>query len=132
MASKKTPKKILWEKLLKLSKKIVYIRDEYKCQHCWKQDYKDYQASHVIPVSADRRLQYDILNMKVMCYHCHLNWWHKNPLEAGKWFEDTFPERSEYLKEQHKNNKWKWTIPIWWMEELYVKYEELYEKIKHN
>jgi len=36
--------------------------------------------------------------MKVMCYHCHINWWHKNPIEAGKWFESKFPERLKELE----------------------------------
>jgi hypothetical protein len=36
--------------------------------------------------------------MKVLCYHCHLNWWHKNPIEAGRWFESKFPERVKELE----------------------------------
>lgn len=35
-----------------------------------------------------------------MCYHCHINWWHKNPIESGEWFKSTFPDRWEYLQEQ--------------------------------
>lgn len=132
MANNKTPKAKLWAKMLKLAKKIVYIRDQYKCQHCGKQDFKDYQASHVIPISADRRLQYDILNMKVLCHHCHLNRWHKNPLESWAWFSEVFPDREEYLIDRHADNRWKWTIDIKWMEDLYDSYIELYESIKHN
>lgn len=36
--------------------------------------------------------------MKILCYHCHINWWHKNPMEAAKWFEETFPDRWAYLQ----------------------------------
>lgn len=25
------------------------------------------------------------------CYHCHLSWWHKNPIEAYKWYIKHFP-----------------------------------------
>lgn len=38
--------------------------------------------------------------MKVLCYHCHLHWWHKNPVEAGLWFQKTYPERWAYLESQ--------------------------------
>jgi hypothetical protein len=36
--------------------------------------------------------------MKVLCYHCHLNRRHKNPIEAGRWFESKFPERLKELE----------------------------------
>jgi hypothetical protein len=52
----------------------------------------------VIPVSVTGRLALYPLNMKVLCYHCHLNWWHKNPIEAGRWFESKFPERLKELE----------------------------------
>jgi hypothetical protein len=47
------------------------------------------------------------MNMKVLCYHCHLNWWHKNPLESGEWFKDKFPERAKFI-EEHKKEIVKW------------------------
>ncbi len=37
-------------------------------------------------------------NVKTLCYPCHINWWHKNPLEAAEWFEKTYPERAKRLK----------------------------------
>ena len=36
-----------------------------------------------------------------MCYHDHINWWHKHPIEAGAWFTNTFPERWEYINALH-------------------------------
>lgn len=99
MAKKKTDRQKLIDQLDKLSKQLVYQRDNYTCQHCGKNDGRDYQASHVIPVSAGKKLRWDLLNMKVLCYHCHLNWWHKNPLEASDWFNRTFPDRAKYLEE---------------------------------
>jgi len=24
--------------------------------------------------------------------HCHLQWWHKNPIEASHWLETEYPE----------------------------------------
>lgn len=95
---KKTPRKIIKDRLEKLSKRIVYLRDDYTCQKCGKRDGRDYQASHVIPVSAGNKLAWEPLNMKVLCHHCHLNWWHKNPMEAAAWFSEAFPDRWEYLQ----------------------------------
>ena len=89
-----------------LVKRAVKKRDNNKCQKCGKEvKGSSCHASHVIPVSKDGRLAYDIQNMKVMCYGCHLQWWHLHPVEAGQWFKDTFPERWEYLERKHKENQ---------------------------
>jgi 5-methylcytosine-specific restriction endonuclease McrA len=103
--TKKPVRKNLIKKLDLLSKKLVYLRDDYTCQRCGKRDGSDYQASHVIPVSAGNKLRWDIQNMKVLCYHCHLNWWHKNPLEASEWFKQKFPERHAYLQKNKGMHK---------------------------
>jgi 5-methylcytosine-specific restriction endonuclease McrA len=82
-----------------LAKTLAKERDDYTCQKCGKQERgSGMHGSHVIPVSAGAKLRWDLMNIKALCYHCHLNWWHKNPLEAGQWFRDTFPERAEYLE----------------------------------
>lgn len=87
------------KRLDKLVKQVVYIRDNNVCQHCLKPvEGSNRHASHVIPVSAGNKLRWDENNLKVMCYHCHINWWHKNPLESGEWFKETFPDRWEYLQ----------------------------------
>lgn len=94
----KTPRKKLTDKLEKLVKQSIRTRDDYTCQKCGKYTKgADCHVSHVIPVSAGNQFKYDPLNMKVMCYHHHLNWWHKNPVEAGEWFREKFPDRHEYL-----------------------------------
>ena len=99
---KKPQKKALTKKLEELVKLYIKLRDDYTCQHCGKKvTGSDCHASHVIPVSRSGYLRCEPLNMKVMCYHCHINWWHKHPIEAGAWFTDTFPERWEYLKALH-------------------------------
>ncbi len=88
------------EKLDKLSKQVVRDRDGNICQRCgvWCEG-SNRQVSHVIPVSGGNKLRWDPLNMKVLCYHCHLNFWHKNPMDASKWFAEAFPDRWEYLQE---------------------------------
>ena len=34
-------------------------------------------------------MTFDEDNVKLLCYHCHLNWWHKHPLEASVWLTET-------------------------------------------
>jgi 5-methylcytosine-specific restriction endonuclease McrA len=84
---------------MELAKRIVSARDGDICQKCGERVYgSNRQRSHVIPVSAGNKLAFDTINMKVLCMHCHLYWWHKNPLEASEWFEAKFPERHKYLQ----------------------------------
>ena len=112
-------------RVMSLAKKIVRLRDDYTCQYLIdvepekaKVSGSNCQCSHVIPVSADKRLQYDPLNMKILSYHWHLNWWHKNPVESGIWFKEKFPERWEYLQAKHKENQNKGTIHLSELEEI--------------
>lgn len=100
--TKRQSKTLLKKKLEKLVKDYVKKRDNYTCQRCGLVlEGVNCHASHVIPVSRSGYLQFDPMNMKVLCYHDHINWWHKHPIEAGKWYTDTFPERWEYLSKLH-------------------------------
>lgn len=121
----KSPRAKLKDELDKLSKKIVYLRDSYTCQKCGKNNGTDYQASHVIPVSAGSKLRWDVKNMKVMCHHCHLNWWHKNPLEATEWFRWKFPDRYEYLQ----NNRGIKKFTLQELEDLKQSFKERLEEL---
>ena len=119
----KTPRRKLKDKLETVVKEIVKIRDNYTCQHCLKKvQGANCHASHVIPVSRDGRLAFDTMNLKVLCYHCHINWWHKHPTEAGEWYIKAFPDRMNYLNEEHKQNRTKGTIQMAWLEEQYEVY----------
>lgn len=94
---------VLKKKLDKLVKDYVKQRDNYTCQRCNKiVEGTNCHASHVLPVGSHANMQFDPLNMKVLCYHDHINWWHKNPLESGEWYRQTFPERWAYLEAQDK------------------------------
>jgi len=80
----------------------IKIRDDYTCQKCSKKvEGKSCQGSHVIPMSKCRNnaLAFDLLNIKVLCAYCHKYFWHSNPIESAKWFEETFPDRHKYLME---------------------------------
>lgn len=61
------------------------------------------QYSHVESRAKDGRLKYDPLNAKVLCYHCHMHVWHKNPRVAAAWFNEKFPERASYLDDKLAN-----------------------------
>ena len=86
------------KQLDKLVKDYVKERDNYTCQHCGKKvEGSNCHASHIFPVGSTSILQFEPLNIKVLCYHCHINWWHKNPIEAYQWAEKTFPDRIAIL-----------------------------------
>ena len=100
----------LKKKLMILIKAHVKRRDNYTCQWCGRADLQgsNCHVSHVIPVSHGNALAFDPMNMKVLCFHCHINKWHKSPIKAFEWFSDKFPERIEYLeKHQHDEVHWK-------------------------
>lgn len=111
--AKKTERRKLKDKLEKLVKEFVKKRDRNTCQYCGKVvTGSNCHASHVIPVSRDGRLAFDDLNLKVLCYHDHINGWHKHPIEFGNWFQNKFPERWEYLEAKHQDHQKMGSIPI--------------------
>ena len=110
------------KKLTKLIAEKVIERDKSTCQYCGKiVDGSNRHISHVIPKSMGNRLRWDLINLKVLCFHHHLHFWHKNSVEAGEWFQKKFPERWAYLL-KHKNETVKWKIDgyIKMIEELKV------------
>lgn len=99
--AKKSPLQKQKLKTEKAVKNYVKARDNYTCQWCGKYlAGSNAHASHVIPVSAGNQFRYDPLNLKCLCFHCHINVWHKNPVMAGEWFKAKFPERHKYLFSQ--------------------------------
>lgn len=95
---KKLSRSKIKKELDKLVKDYVKERDNYTCQHCGaKVTGSNCHASHIYPVGSCSLLQFEPLNMKVLCYHCHINWWHKNPIEADEWIKSKFPDRVAIL-----------------------------------
>jgi 5-methylcytosine-specific restriction endonuclease McrA len=102
----KTPRQKLRKELDLWFRKFIRQRDGV-CQRCGTD--QNLHASHVVPVSHGDRLRWDQNNAIALCYHDHLNWFHKAPLEASKWFVSKFPHLADYLEgEEAKGNK-KWT-----------------------
>jgi len=106
---KLSPRRKLEKALDKLSKDCAKARDKYICQKCGKVG-GQMHGSHVIPVSAGKRLRWDIMNIKCLCAYCHRRFWHSSPMEACKWFSEVFPERWEYLQREKAKGSKKWSI----------------------
>ena len=101
MRKKKTPRQKVEKALDKCWREAVKERDKYTCQWCGKKvEGSNAHASHVVPRSNGKRLRWQILNGKCLCFHCHMNLWHKDPIAGAEWFKAKFPERYEYLMEE--------------------------------
>jgi len=112
-------------KLDKIVMEIVRERDQMICQWCGKRIEKsNAHCSHVIPRSHGNHLRWDLLNLKLLCFHCHINKWHKNPIEAYEWFSIKFPERFKYL-EAKKNVIQKFSLQD--LIDLYEGYKNRYQ-----
>ena len=95
---KKSPRKVLENKLDEVVKQIIRIRDGV-CQHCGKTCIKsDAHTCHVVPKGKGASWRrFDLLNVFLGCSYCHTEWWHKNILDANDWFKEKFPARYDYL-----------------------------------
>ena len=112
----KINKKKLNDENVELAKLIAKKRDHYTCQHCWKTIKETaIHASHIINEARDHRLASDPYNIKALCYNCHINRRHKNPIEASQWFNEKRPWRYEELQAKHIEYMWKWSIDVIWM-----------------
>lgn len=111
---RKTPKKkangitTIKNKLWKVTREVVIQRDKSTCQWCKKHvTGSNRHVSHVIPKARGNIYRFDLKNLKVLCYRCHIKW-HESPMESMEWFSKTFPDRAEYLKSlQHQTVLWK-------------------------
>lgn len=76
----------------------MILRDKC-CLRCGKVD--RLHASHIYPRGKYPKMQFDTDNVKVLCVGCHLYWWHKHPIEAKEWAENTLGKgRLNRLKKQ--------------------------------
>ena len=122
----KTPLQKLHVKCWKMAGLVVKLRDGYTCQHCGaNQTGKGAHTSHVLPKSTHGALRYVLENLKCLCYHCHMNWWHKNPMEAAAWFEKTFPERWKKISKMPRLRRYDVESLQEILEELTTEYERL-------
>ena len=95
----KTERQKLVAKLDALAKEVTILRDGMICQKCYKPIAgANAHCSHVLPKSMGLHVRWVPENLKMLCYHDHLNWWHKNPVESGAWFKNKYPRRGQILK----------------------------------
>lgn len=122
----KTPLQKLHDKCWAMAKKVVQLRDHHQCQHCFKPaSGSNGHTSHVLPKSTHGALKYVLDNLKLLCYHCHINWWHKNPIEAGMWFKSAFPERWDAVKDRKRTRSYRIEDLEEILEELTTEYDKL-------
>lgn len=108
-----------------LCKRIIRIRDKDTCQHCLKEAKgSNAHTCHVVPKDNGASWRrFDLRNIFLGCYHCHINWWHKNPLEATAWYIKKYPKEYRYLAKYRGGKPAKISTPE--MKELEQKYKEM-------
>ena len=85
-------------KLHSLIREYVLLRDK-KCLKCGRVDHL--HASHIYPRGKYPKMQFMHENVKALCHYHHLHWWHKHPIEAREWAEETLGvERLSLLKKR--------------------------------
>jgi 5-methylcytosine-specific restriction endonuclease McrA len=101
---KKSLKTRVKSQLWTLVREYVCLRDKSVCQRCLRPvEGHNRHPSHVYGKKAYPRLEFEPDNVKILCFHCHINWWHKNPIEASEWFKQKFPDRDLILRELKMN-----------------------------
>jgi 5-methylcytosine-specific restriction endonuclease McrA len=80
-----------------LIKQYIILRDSEKCRRCGTTE--NLAASHIYSVGQHKKLEFDIDNIILLCYKCHIHFWHKEPIAAGIWIQTVLdPKVLERLK----------------------------------
>jgi len=103
----------------RLFSKVVRLRG--KCEKCGNAD--NLQCSHVVPRGQSSLLRWNERNALCLDLKCHIYWWHKDILEAQKWFKETYPDNCKYLQKM-RNIRKRWTF-----EEKLKLYESFLDRI---
>ena len=71
---------------------IIVYRDGGVCKKCGRKG--SMQVSHIYSKSAinHQNMRYLPENCLSMCMHCHLHWWHKDPICAYEWYVQNVDE----------------------------------------
>lgn len=90
-------------KINKLLVECIKKRDGYKCLKCGST--QTLHLSHIYPKGKYRMLEFDMDNLKFLCFSDHLHWWHKHPLEAGDWIKKILDkDRLKRLSQKARTN----------------------------
>ena len=99
--ARKISDKGLARKLTSIVAEKVWERDKGTCQWCGKTTGK-LDVSHVIPKSRSTFLRWDMNNLKLLCFNCHMNKWHGRS-EGRAWFDKKYPDRAAYIDEHERD-----------------------------
>ncbi len=106
MRAKVTPRRKLINDLDDVVRAIVRKRDKGICQWCGKSvEGCNSHDSHIIPKSRGNALRWDLKNHILLCYHCHINKWHKDPIDAWGWLCINRPEQCAYAEDHRHDTK---------------------------
>lgn len=89
------------KKLDALARQVITTRDKV-CVRCGKTE--GLAVAHCYPKGRYTRMRWELDNLLLLCYACHICWWHRNPIEAGQWFKDKFPDRYLWLRRRSQIN----------------------------
>lgn len=118
----KTEKQKIKDRLDELLRIATRLRDNDTCQHCGKRvSGSDSHTAHIVSKAQTLWLRWDLLNVLVLCTHCHFQWWHAHPLEAGEWFRQTFPARQAYLETKRQEKRQTMRVSDLLAKEQYLK-----------
>lgn len=82
--------------LNKLLREILLKRDKV-CLRCGAAE--RLQAAHIYPKGLNRKMEYDDKNLLLLCWRCHMHFFHKHPIAAHEWLESILTrQRLDYLK----------------------------------
>ncbi len=120
------------KRLLALAKQVVILRDGYRCLRCGK-TLKGLNLSHLYPEGQYPRMKYNPDNLILLCFKCHLQWWHKNPIEAAEWYCNVLDaKRRARLKKLAKSklDKPDYEVYLQLLQEHIIRYNEISSKIQ--
>ena len=101
----KTERQKLTAKLDGVVREIVRNRDDWTCQHCGKKfdrfDHPSLRAAHTAHIvgkgGGGFRFRWDLLDVILLCHHCHIDIFHRSGKGLEDWIRERFPARAEYL-----------------------------------
>ncbi len=81
-------------------------RDGYACVRCGRSKQGGFamHGSHIYPEGTYVSMSADTDNLLCLCYMCHFQWWHKNPLDAAIWFKKNYPELLKKLRKRSQKS----------------------------
>lgn len=82
----------------KLIREYVFLRDGEACLYCHRSD-STLAISHIYNVGSHKNMEFEVDNVKPLCYQCHIHWWHRDIGPAWEWINSVLPKaRLDRLK----------------------------------